>query len=211
MERLLDVEPAGRGTQAEAERVALGLTRRGRGSRAFKTCAASPWHLQAGFAGSCPWGRQEKWWQKILAPNPVDILEWRLWTCWHPECHTVVLEKTLEVPLECKEVKPINPKGDQPWIFIGRTDTEAEAPILWPPDEKSQLFGKDPDSGKDWGQEEKGTTEDEMAGWHYRLNEHEFEQTLGKSERQGSLVCCSPLVAKNQTQLSNWAKNVTKL
>ena len=91
------------------------------------------------------------------------------WCFW-----TVVLEKTLESPLDCKEIKPVNPKGNQSWIFIGRTDTEAESSILWPPDEKSRLFGKDPDAGKDWGQEEKGMTDDEMVGWHYWLNGHEF-------------------------------------
>ena len=91
-----------------------------------------------------------------------------------------------------KEIKPVNPKGNQPWIFILRTDAEAEAPILWPPDEKSWLIGEDPDAGKDWGQEEKGATEDEMVGWHHQLNGHEFEQTLGDGEGQGSLVCCSP-------------------
>ena len=101
-----------------------------------------------------------------------------------------MLEKTLESPLDSKEIKPVNPKGNQPWIVIGRTD--AEAPILWPPDVKSQLIGKDPDAEKDWSQEEKGTTEDEMVGWHHRLNGHEFEQTLGDSEGQESLVCCSP-------------------
>jgi len=102
-----------------------------------------------------------------------------------------VLEKTLESPLDCKEVKPINPKGNQSWIFIGRTDAEAEAPILWPPDVMSWLIRKDPDAGKDWGQEEKGTIEDEMVGWHHRLNGHEFEQALGDSEVQGNLVCYS--------------------
>ena len=106
----------------------------------------------------------------------------------------MVLEKTLESPLDCKEIKPVNPKGNQSWIFIGRTaaEAEAEAPVLWPPDVKSQLIGKDPDPGKDWGQEEKGATEDEMVGWHHRRNGHEFEQTPGDSEGQGSLVCCSP-------------------
>ena len=104
----------------------------------------------------------------------------------------MVLEKPLESFLDSKEIKPVNPKGNQPWIFIGRTDAEAEAPIFWPPDEKSQLIGKDPDAGKDWRQEEKGTTEDEMVGWQHQLNGHEFEQTLGDSERQGSLACCSP-------------------
>ena len=101
-----------------------------------------------------------------------------------------MLEKTLESPLDCKEIKPVHPKRNQPWMFIGRTD--AEAPILWPPDAKSQLIGKDPDTGKDWRQEEKGTTEDEMVGWHYRLNGHEFEQAPGVGEGQGSLAYCSP-------------------
>ena len=106
---------------------------------------------------------------------------------------TVALEKTLESPLETlKEIKPVHPKGNQPWIFIGRTDAEAEAPILWPPDAKSWLIWKDPDTGKDWGQEEKGTTEHEMVGWHHWLNGHGFEQTLGDSEGQESLACCSP-------------------
>ena len=87
---------------------------------------------------------------------------------------TVVLEKTLESPLDCKEIQPVHPKGDQSWVFIGRTDVEAETPILWPPDVKIWLIWKDPDAGKDWGQEEKGTTEDEMVGWHNQLNGHEF-------------------------------------
>ena len=88
---------------------------------------------------------------------------------------TVVLEKTLESPLDDKEIKPVNPKGNQSWIFIGRTDAEAEALVFWPPDVKSRLTGKDPDAGKDWGQEEEGKTEDEMVGWHHQLNGHEFE------------------------------------
>ena len=94
---------------------------------------------------------------------------------------TVMLEKTLESPLDCRKIKPVHPKGNQPWIFIGRTDAEAETPILWPPDVKSWLTGRDPDAGKDWRQEEKGTTEDEMIRWHHRLNGHEFEQTPGDS------------------------------
>ena len=101
-----------------------------------------------------------------------------------------VLKKCIESPLVSKEIKPVNPKGNQPWIFIGKTD--AEAPILWPPDAKSQFIGKDPDAGKDWGQEEKGMTDGEMVGWHHWLSGHEFEQTLGDSKGQGSLVCCSP-------------------
>ena len=90
-------------------------------------------------------------------------------------CFWTVLEKTLESPLGCKEIQPAHPKGNQSWIFIGRTDTEAETPILWPPDVQNWLIWKDPDAGKDWGQEEKGTTEDDMVGWHHRLDRHEFE------------------------------------
>ena len=107
------------------------------------------------------------------------------WCFW-----TVVLEKTLESPLGCKEIKLVNPKGNPSWIFTGRTG--AEAPALWPPDVKNQLIGKDPVAGKDWGQEKKGATEDEIVGWHHWLSGHEFEQTLGDGEGQGSLACCSP-------------------
>ena len=105
----------------------------------------------------------------------------------------VVLEKTLESPLDCKEIQPGNPRGNQLWIFIGRTDAEAETLILWPPDAKNWLIGKDLDAGKDWGQEEKVTKVDKMVGWHRLLNEYEFEQTTGDSEGQGSLECWSPL------------------
>ena len=111
----------------------------------------------------------------------------RSWYFW-----TVVLEKTLESSLDCKEVKPVNLKGNQPWIFIGRTDAEAETPILWPPDVKNWLVWKDPDAGKDWRQEEKGTTEDEMVGWHHRFSEHEFEEALEDGDGQEGLACCSP-------------------
>ena len=96
-------------------------------------------------------------------------------------CFWTVLEKTLDSSLDCKEIKPVNPKGNQPWIFIWRTDAEAEAPVLWPPDAKSWLIGKAPDAGKDWRQKEKGVAEDEMIGWHHRLKGHEFEQTLWDS------------------------------
>ena len=123
------------------------------------------------------------------------------WCFW-----TVVLEKTLESPLGCKVIKSVNPKGNQPWIFIGRTDAEAETPIFWPPDEKSSLIGKDSNSGKDRRQEEKRTTEDEMVGWHHWLNAHAFEQALGDGEGQGSLVCCSPWVSKSWIRLSDWTK-----
>ena len=109
------------------------------------------------------------------------------WCFW-----TVVLEKTLESPLGSKKIKPVNPKENQPWIFTGKTDAVAEAPILWPPDMKRQLIGKDPHAREDWRQKKKEVTEDEMVGWYHQLNEHELEQTPGDSEGQGSLVCCSP-------------------
>ena len=121
------------------------------------------------------------------------------WCFW-----TMVLENTLESPLDCKKFQPVHPKRDQSWVFIGRTDVEAETPILWPPDAKSWLIGKDPDAGKDWGQEEKGTTEDKMVGWHHWLSGLEFEHALGDGEGQGCLVCCSPWVTKSWTQLSHW-------
>ena len=116
----------------------------------------------------------------------------------------VVLEKTLESPLDSKEIKPVNPKGNQPWLFIGRTD--AETPILWPRDVKNWLIEKDPDAGKDWRQDEKGTTEDEMVGWHHQLNGHEFEQAPGVGDGQGSLACCSPWGCKESdiTERLNW-------
>ena len=104
---------------------------------------------------------------------------------------TVVLEKTLESPLDSKAIKPFNPKGNQPWIFTGRTDAEDEALILWPPDVKNRLIGKDPSAGSDWRQEEKGTTDNEMVGWQHQLNKRAFEQTPGHGEGQGSLMCCT--------------------
>ena len=146
----------------------------------------------------------------------------RLQSAWVPEwlCRAEVrltwnihswlnVKKTRESPLDSK-IKPVSPKGNQSGIFIGRTD--AEAPILWSPDVKSRLTGKDPDAGKDWGHEEKGTTEDEMVGWHHRLNGHEFEQTPRDGEGQGSLACCSPCgcrvrhdwTTRTISQLSEW-------
>ena len=104
----------------------------------------------------------------------------------------MLLEDTLESPLDCKEIQPVHPKVNQSWIFIGRTDAEAEAPILMSTDVKSQLIGKDPDAEKDWRQAEKGVTEDEMVGWHHRLNGHEFEQAPGDGDGQGSLACYNP-------------------
>ena len=123
------------------------------------------------------------------------------WCFW-----TVALEKTLESPLDCKESKPVDPKGNQSWIFIGRTNVEGEAPILWPADVKNWLMGKDPDTGKDWRQEEKGMTEDEMVGWHRWLYGHEFEQAPGVGNGQGSLACCSPWGRKESdtTEQLNW-------
>ena len=119
------------------------------------------------------------------------------WCFW-----TVVLEKTLESSLDCKEIQPVQAKGNQSWIFIGRTNAEAKAPILWSPDVKSWLIWKDSDAGKEWRQEEKGTTEDEMVGWHHQLDGHEFEQAPAV-DWQGSLASCGPRGATSRTQLSN--------
>ena len=128
---------------------------------------------------------------------PVVMYGCESWTikkaeCWKPCFQTVVLEKMLESSLDSKEIKPVNPKGNQSWIFIGKTDAEAEAPIFWPPDAKSWPLGKDPDAGKDWRQKEKGMTEDEMVGWHHWLKGRVFEQTPEDCEEQGNLACCSP-------------------
>ena len=143
-----------------------------------------------GFSSSHVWiwvlGHKEGW----------VLKNWSFWT--------VVLEKTLESPLDCKVTKPVNPKGNQCWIFIGGTD--AEAPKLWPPDEKRQLIGKNPDARKDWMQEEKGMTEDKMVGWHHQFNGHEFEQALGLSEGQGRLACCS-LWGYKKLDTTKWLNN----
>ena len=121
---------------------------------------------------------------------------------WKTDPFELWLEKTLESPLDCKEIKLVNPRRNQSWIFIRRTDGKAEAPVLWPPDAKSQLIGKDPGAGKDWGQEKKGMTEDEMVGWHHWLSGDEFEQAPGDFEGQGSLACCSPWGCRVR---HNWA------
>ena len=125
------------------------------------------------------------------------------WCFW-----TVVLEKTLESPLVCKEIQPVHSKGDQSWVFIGRTDAEAETLILWPPHAKSWLIGKDSDAGRDWGQEHKGTTEDEMAGWHHRLDAHECGWTVGVGDGQGGLACCNSWGRKESdtTEGLNWTE-----
>ena len=129
------------------------------------------------------------------------------WCFW-----TVVLEKTLESPLEYKEIQPVYPKGNQSWIFIGRTDTEAETPVLWPPDVKYWLIGKDPDARKDWRQEEKGIIEDEMVGWHHWLGGHEFEQTPGAGDNREAWRVAVHRVAKSLTWLSGWTEvNWTEL
>ena len=116
--------------------------------------------------------------------------------------------ETLESPLDCKEIQPVHPKGNQFWIFIGRTDAEAETPILWPPHVKSWLIGKDPDAGRDWGQEDKGMTEDEMAWWHHLHNGHEFEWTPGVGDGQGGLMCCHLWCHKesDRTEQLNWTE-----
>ena len=125
------------------------------------------------------------------------------WCFW-----TMVLQKTLESPVDCKEIQPVHPKGNQSWIFIGRTDAEAHTLILWPPDAKNWPTRKDSDAGENWRQEEKGTTEDEMVGWHHRLNGHEFEQAPGVGDGQGGLACCSPWGGKEPDTIKwlNWTR-----
>ena len=133
-------------------------------------------------------------WRKLTPKN------WCFWT--------VVLEKTLESPLDCKEIQPVHSEGDQPWDFFGRNDAKAETPVLWPPHVKSWLIGKDSDAGRDWGQEEKGAIEDEMAGWHHRLDGCEFEWTPGFSNGQGGLACCNSWDCKelDTTERLNWTE-----
>ena len=123
------------------------------------------------------------------------------WCFW-----TVMSDKTLESPLDCKQIQPIHPRGNQSCMFIRRTDAKAETSILWPPDVKNWLIWKDPDTGKDWRWEEKGMTVDEMVGWHYWLNGHEFEQAPGVGDGQGSLACCTPWGHKelDMTEQLNW-------
>ena len=140
---------------------------------------------------------------------PVVMCGCDSWTIKKAECRRIdalELEKILESPLDCKEIQPVHPKGDQSWVFIGRTDAEAEALILCPPDVKADSFtGKDPDAGNNWGQEKNGVTEDEMVGWHQLLNGHEFVQTPGDNEGQGSLVCCwGPRGHRVKTQFRDW-------
>ena len=130
----------------------------------------------------------------------LSAKEWCFWT--------VVLEKTLESSLDCKEIQPVHSEGDQPWVFFGRNDAKAETPVPWPPHAKSWLIGEDSDAGRDWGQEEKGMTEDEMVGWHHRLDGHEFEWTPGNGDGQGGLAYAIHGVTKSWTRLTelNWTE-----
>ena len=166
--------------------------------------------MTKGSIGSFPY----KTTKKPLAPEystlaSLSTAETWMWELdqkedWAPKnwCfQTVVLEKTLESPLDSKEIKPVNRKENQSWIFIGKTN--AEAPILWPPDAKNWLTGKDPNAGKDWRQEEKGTTEDEMVGWNHQLNGHEFEQAPGVGDEQGNLAWCS-LCGHKESDTTEW-------
>ena len=155
-----------------------------------------PFSQNYGFSSSHVW-MWELDYKESWAPK-----NWCFWT--------VVLEKTLESPLDCKGIQAVHPKGDQSWVFIGRTDVEAETPILWPTDVKNWLIGKDPDAGKDWRRKEKGTTEDKMVGWHHWLNGHEFEQSREVGDGQGGLVCCSPWGHKESDMIEwtelNWTR-----
>ena len=178
-----------------------------------KVCLVNVMHREAWHAavhGVAKSRTQRSKWTKLMV-FPVVMYgceSWTIkktalknWSFW-----TVALEKTLERPLDCKEIQPVHPKGDQSWIFIGRTDTEA--PILWPPEVKNWFLGKNPDAGKDQRQEEKGITEDEMVEWHHQLNGQEFEQALGVGNGQGSLAWCNPWACKESdvTEWLNWTE-----
>ena len=151
-----------------------------------------------GFSSSHVWMWELDYWEDWVQKN------WCFWT--------VVLEKILESPLDCKEIQPVHPKGNQSWIFIRRTDAEVETPVLWPPDAMNWPIGKDPDAGKDQRWEEKGMAEDEMVGWHHRLNGHEFEQALAVDDRQEGLACCSPWDCRelDMTEWLNWTELTKK-
>ena len=147
---------------------------------------------QGASSESYGFSRSHGWMWELDYKESWAQMKWCFWA--------VVLEKTLESPLDCKKIKPVN----QSWTFIWRADVEAEGPMLWRSDVKNWLIGKEPDAGKDWRQEEKGTTEDEMVGWHHRFYGHEFEQALGVGDGQGRLVCCSPWGPKCWTWPSDW-------
>ena len=140
------------------------------------------------------------WMWELDCEESWALKNWCFWT--------VVLEKTLESPLDCKEIQPVHSKGDQSWVYFGRSDAKAETPVLWPPHVKSWLIWKYSDAGRDWGQEEKGMTEDEMAGWHHRLDGHEFEWTQGVGDGQGGLACCNSWGRKESdtTEWLNWTE-----
>ena len=148
---------------------------------------------------SCGFSSSHVWMWELDHKESWTLKNWCFWT--------VVLEKTLKSPLDCK-IKPVNPKGNQSWIFIGRTDAKAESPILWPPDAENWLIGKDPDAGKNWRQEEKGMTEGEMVEWHRRLDGHEFEYIPGVGDGQGGLACCDSWGRKESdtTEWLNWTE-----
>ena len=198
-----------------------------RGARSFLQSSIFPLPFIPTTFSSWSWHRKYSqgyiFWFQHLDYQPWSLFQWS----WQDGCvrtspvkaslgwfsfWTVVLEKTLESPLDCKEMQPVHPKGDQSWVSIGRTDVEAETPLLWPPDAKSWLIWKDPDAGKDWGQEEKGKTEDEMVGWHHWLDGHGFGWTLGVVDGQGGLVCCSSWGRKelDTTEQLNWTEMVQK-
>ena len=147
---------------------------------------------------SCGFSSSHVWMWELVYKESWALKNWCFWTA--------VLEKTLESPLDFKEIQSVNPKGNRSWLFIGRTEAEAEVLILWPPDLKNWLIWKDSDAGKDWRQEEKGMTEDEMVEWHHRLNGHEFEKIPRNGQGQGGLVCCGSwgLKESDTTQPLNW-------
>ena len=140
------------------------------------------------------------WMWELDCEESWALKNWCFWT--------MVLEKTLESSLDCKRIQPVHSKGDQSWVFFGRTDAKAEPPVLWPPHAKSWLIWKDPDAGRDWGREEKGMTEDEMAGWHHQLDGQEFGWTPGVGDGQGGLACCDSWGHKelDTTQRLNWTE-----
>ena len=179
----------------------------GNGNPLQYSCLENP--MGGGAWWAAVYGVAQSWTQlKRLGSSSSSMYRCKSWTVKKAEpknwCFwTVVLEKTLESPLDCKETQPVHPKGNQSWIFIGRTD--AETLILWPPDVKNWFIWKDPDAGKDWRREEKGTTEDEMLGWYHWLDGHEFEQAPGVGDGQGGLVCCSPWVGHDWATELNWS------
>ena len=164
----------------------------------FRSSSEASWYSCLPLA--CSYLLRFKW--ELDCEEGWALKNWCFWT--------VVLEKTLESPLDCKEIQPVHSEGDQPWDFFGRNDAKAETPVLWPPGAKSWLIGKYSDAGRDWGQEEKGTTEDEMAGWHHWLNECESEWTPGVGDGLGSLVCCDSWGHKESdtTEWLNWTEQL---